>query len=164
MWTDLTLHCTGFFGHFVTSCIAQIQKIFLCFFWVRVTKGAHVTKLRWRLDTMKGSWESYEASKSVGGAENAPPPYKVGVIYKYLIFKYLTSKYLQFKYSTFNYLTFKYLTFKYLTFKYLNFNNLTFRYIQFNYVTFSVLSVNNLIFKSTSYLKYLIFNLKYLTF
>ena len=23
---------------------------------------------------MKGSWESYEASKSVGGAENAPPP------------------------------------------------------------------------------------------
>ena len=69
----LTLHCTGFFGHFVTSCIAQIQKIFSCFFWARVTKVAHVTKLRWRLDTMKGSWESYEASKLVGGAENAPP-------------------------------------------------------------------------------------------
>jgi len=63
---SLTLHYMGYFVHFVTSCITQTQKHFWCIFGVRATKGTHVTKLRWKFDTLEGSWWSYGASKLVG--------------------------------------------------------------------------------------------------
>ena len=55
----------GYFDHFVTSCVAQIQFKFLNFFLVLVIKGTHVTKFRERWERGDSSFLSNNASKSV---------------------------------------------------------------------------------------------------
>ena len=63
----------GYFDHFVTSCVAQMQFKFLNFFLVLVIKGTHVTKFRERLEREDSSFLSNSASKLVGEAFNASP-------------------------------------------------------------------------------------------